>query len=90
MSTGGLHVAETVLAFTLLVLAGYFLKRKGVLKQEDSPIFARLLTQAILPATIFYQLWTYHLSGENFAPSADHAFVGNCCPCDQLAGRGSV
>jgi malate permease and related proteins len=68
MSTVGLHVAETVIAFTLLVLAGYFLKRKGVLKQEDSPIFARLLTQAILPATIFYQLWTYHLSGENFVP----------------------
>jgi len=68
MPTIGSHVAETVIAFTLLVLAGYFLKRKGVLKQEDSPMFARLLTQAILPATIFYQLWTHHLSGANFAP----------------------
>lgn len=68
MSTVGLHVTETVIAFTLLVLAGYFLKRKGVLKQEDSALFARLLTQAVLPATIFYQLWTHPLSSGNFTP----------------------
>lgn len=68
MSTVGSHVAETVTAFTLLVLAGYLLKKKGVLKQEDGAMFARLLTQAVLPATIFYQLWTHPLSGSNFTP----------------------
>jgi predicted permease len=68
MSTVGLHVTETVIAFTLLVLAAYVLKRTGVLRQEDSSLFARLLTQAILPATIFYQLWTHRLASETFAP----------------------
>ncbi len=68
MSDVGLHVSETVTAFMLLVLAAYCLKKKGVLKQEDGAMFARLLTQAVLPATIFYSLWTNPLSGSNFAP----------------------
>ena len=34
-----MHVSETVLAFTLLVLMAYTLKKKGILKQEDSGIF---------------------------------------------------
>ena len=68
MSAVSLHVTETVLAFTMMVIMAYFLKRKGILKQEDSVLFAKLLTQAILPATIFYQLWTNPLSGESLAP----------------------
>jgi predicted permease len=68
MSAVSLHVTETVIAFTMMVIMAYLLKRKGVLKQEDSVLFAKLLTQAILPATIFYQLWTNPLSGESLAP----------------------
>lgn len=68
MSIVGLQVAETVVAFTLLVVAAYLLKYTGVLKQEDSLVFARLLTQAVLPATIFYQLWTHRLSAESLLP----------------------
>jgi predicted permease len=68
MSQIGIHVSETVLAFTLLVVMAYTLKKKGILRQEDSSIFARLLTNAVLPATIFYQLWTYPLSGEIIIP----------------------
>ena len=68
MSAVSLHVTETVIAFTLMVIIAYLLKRKGILKQEDSSLFAKLLTQAILPATIFYQLWTNPLSGESLAP----------------------
>jgi len=52
----------------MMVIMAYLLKRKGILKQEDSVVFAKLLTQAILPATIFYQLWTNPLSGESLAP----------------------
>ena len=68
MSPVSLHVTETVIAFTMMVIMAYLMKRKGVLKQEDSVLFAKLLTQAILPATIFYQLWTNPLSGESLAP----------------------
>ena len=68
LSPVGLHVSETVIAFMLLVLAAYLLKRKGVLKSEDGPLFSRLLTQAVLPATIFYQLGTHPLTASNYAP----------------------
>ena len=68
MSLVGLHVAETVVAFALLVLASYYLKAIRVLKQEDSALFGRLLTQAVLPATILYQLWTNRLSGDSLTP----------------------
>jgi hypothetical protein len=68
MSAVSLYVAETVTAFTLLVVAAYLLKHKGVLRQEDSQLFARLLTQAVLPATIVYQLWTHRLSTESLLP----------------------
>lgn len=64
----GIHVSETVLAFSLLVIVAYVLKRKGILRQEDSGIFSRLLTTAVLPATIFYQLWSYPLTGNIIVP----------------------
>jgi hypothetical protein len=68
MGSVGAHVTETVIAFTLLVMGAYVLKRRGVLRQDDAPLFARLLTQAVLPATILYQLWTHRLSGESLLP----------------------
>ena len=68
MPAVSLHVTETVIAFTMMVIMAYLLKRRGILKQGDSILFAKLLTQAILPATIFYQLWTNPLSSESIAP----------------------
>ena len=76
MPNVGLHVAETVVAFALLVMGVYLLKRRGVLKQEDGALFAKLLTQAVLPATIFYQLWTHRLSSATIAPVLIMFFVG--------------
>ena len=68
MSPVGLRVAETMVAFTLIVLTAYLLKVRGILKRDDSVLFERLLTRVILPATIFYQLWTHRLSSESAAP----------------------
>lgn len=68
MSPVNTYVAETVIAFTLLVGGAYLLKRRGVLRQEDAPLFSGLLTRAILPATILYQLWTHRLSGASLVP----------------------
>lgn len=76
MSNVGIHVSETVVAFALLVMGVYFMKRKGMLKQEDSALFAKLLTQAVLPATIFYQLWTHPLSSATVAPVMIMFLVG--------------
>lgn len=51
-----IHVIETVLAFTAMVGVALLLKRLGILREQDSTLFARLLTQAVLPAVIFSQL----------------------------------
>ncbi len=53
-----LHVVETVLAFTAVVAVALLLRRLGMLREEDSGLFARLLTQAVLPAVVFNQLVT--------------------------------
>jgi len=57
-----LQVDEAVLAFTLVVIAGVTLKRLGVLREEDSSLFAKLLTKAVLPCVIFRQLVTHPAS----------------------------
>ena len=76
MTNVGMHVSETVVAFALLVMAAYFMKRNGTLHQDDSALFAKLLTQAVLPATIFYQLWTNPLSNATVAPVMIMFLVG--------------
>lgn len=61
-----LQVLETVIAFALVVVLANRLKRFGVVREEDGPLFARLLTQAILPATIFHQLLIHPVSARQF------------------------
>jgi predicted permease len=51
-----LQVFETVIAFTIVVLLGIMLRKLSIIKEEDGNVFARLLTQAVLPAVIFLQL----------------------------------
>jgi malate permease and related proteins len=55
MNQASIHIIETVLAFAMVVLLNVFLKRKGVLRAEDVGVFAKLLTQVVLPAVIFFQ-----------------------------------
>ena len=51
-----IRVIETVAAFALVVTLCVMLKRKGIVTDEHGAVFARLLTQAALPAVIFSQL----------------------------------
>jgi len=53
MSNVEIRVAETVLAFSLVVLLSVLLKRHGIVHEEDRTLFSRLLTQAALPVVIF-------------------------------------
>jgi hypothetical protein len=62
----GLHVTEAVAALFLVVLIGVILKRRGIIKDEHSDVFAKIVTQAILPLFIFRQLSTYPVTGGNF------------------------
>ncbi|MEW6369051.1 MAG: AEC family transporter [Acidobacteriota bacterium] len=56
MLTGHLQIAVTVLAFALVVGFSALLRNRGVLRKQDAEVFARLLTQAVLPVVIFSQL----------------------------------
>jgi predicted permease len=62
----GLHVTQTVAALFLVVLIAVILKRRGIVRDEHSEVFAKIVTQAILPIVIFRQLSTYPVSGGNF------------------------
>ncbi len=55
-SSVDIHVFETVTAFWAVILLVILLKRLAVVKEENGPLFARLLTQVVLPAVIFTQL----------------------------------
>ena len=70
------QVLETVLAFALVVVLAHLLKRLGVVKEEDGPTFARLLTQGILPVAIFHQLLTLPITLQQFVPVAIMALSG--------------
>jgi malate permease and related proteins len=54
-----LQVSQTVLAFAAVVLLCVFLKYRGAIKAEHGPLFARLLTQVVLPVVIFSKLATH-------------------------------
>lgn len=56
-----LLVLQTVLAFALLVLACMGLKKLQVVREEDGPLFARIVTEVALPAVIFSQLATHQI-----------------------------
>lgn len=51
-----LHIAISVFSFAALVLIFYILKKRDFIKESDTPLFVKILTQVILPATIFGQL----------------------------------
>lgn len=61
-----LHVFEAVSAFSLVVVATIILKKKSIVREEDADLFAKLLTQAALPAFIFFQLSTHPISRRQF------------------------
>ncbi|MDO9532865.1 MAG: AEC family transporter [Deltaproteobacteria bacterium] len=57
-----LQVSQTVLAFAAVVLLCVFLKYRGIIKAEHGPLFARLLTQVVLPVVIFSKLATHPIA----------------------------
>jgi len=65
-TTADLQVVETVLAFSLVTALCVLLKKLSIVREDDCPLFARLITQAALPAVIFYQVSTHPMSGRQF------------------------
>ena len=57
-----LEVSQTVLAFAAVVLLCLFLKHRSIIKAEHGPLFARLLTQVVLPVVIFSKLATHPIA----------------------------
>lgn len=64
--TANIQVFESVVAFSLVVVSCMIMKRKSIVKEEDATLCARLLTQAALPAFIFFQLSTHPVSSRQF------------------------
>ncbi len=63
-----LHVVQTVLAFVGVVGMVLLLRRLSVVREEDSQLLARLLTQAVLPVVIFHQLVTQPIHQRQLVP----------------------
>jgi len=61
-----LHIFQTIFAFTIVVLACLLLRKYSIIKEEDGSVFARLMTQAVLPAVIFFQLSAIPIQGCQF------------------------
>jgi predicted permease len=61
-----LHVTETIFAFALLVLLIVILKKKGIVSAGDLKSYSKLMTTAILPAVIFFQLSLNPVNGHQF------------------------
>lgn len=51
-----IQVLETVISFTIVVLLGLLLRKYSIITKEDTKVFTKLLTHAVLPASIFLQL----------------------------------
>jgi len=78
MNQVSIHIIETVLAFALVVLLTIFLKKKGVLRADDVGIFAKLLTQVVLPAVIFFQFLKNPPAARHILPILA-MLVAGCC-----------
>jgi malate permease and related proteins len=57
-----LLVLQTVLAYALVILLCILLKKWHVVKEEDGPFLARLVTEVALPAVIFSALATHPIT----------------------------
>jgi predicted permease len=64
--TVDIRVIETVAAFATVVALCLLLKKKGIVTEEHQSVFARLLTQAALPAVIFSKLATHPVESRQY------------------------
>ena len=54
--------ARAVLPMFLMIAAGYFCRRIGVLSREDVPRFNRVAFRVFLPCLLFYNVYVSDLS----------------------------
>jgi hypothetical protein len=78
MSETNIHMIATVLAFVVILLLTAFLRKRRILNEENAPMFARLLTQVVLPVVIFFRFLRYPPVARHLLPVLA-LFVGECC-----------
>jgi len=61
-----LQIFENVISFAVLVGIIYYLKTKNVFREEEGKNFSKLLVEIVLPAIIFMQLASHHISSSQF------------------------
>lgn len=89
MTQANIHIIETVIAFALIVLLNYVLKKKGVLKDNDTPTFTKLLTLVVLPVVIFFQFLRYPPAARHLLPVLAMLITG-CCTLFAAWGVGTL
>jgi predicted permease len=78
MNQASIHIIETVLAFSMVVVLSIFLKKKEIVRGGDVGIFAKLLTQVVLPAVIFFQFLKNPPAARHVLPIVAMLIAG-CC-----------
>jgi hypothetical protein len=73
----------SVAIFFLLIAFIQVLKRQGIFKDEHKPVFNRIITELVLPFTIFSTLATATISGEEIAGAV--IMFGSILTCCFLA-----
>ena len=68
MNQADIHIIETIVAFALVVGLAIFLKREKIVKKEDAPLFARLMTTVVLPGVIFFQFLRHPPAARHVLP----------------------
>jgi predicted permease len=59
-----LNVFQTVLSLFLVLLAGYLLKRRGILQHSDTAVINRLILDVTVPAFVFHAVYQQHISAD--------------------------
>jgi predicted permease len=65
-SAVNIRVIETVAAFAAVVFSCILLKKNGFVEEDHERLFARLLTQAALPAVVFSQLASHPIEPRQY------------------------
>lgn len=64
-----IKLAESLFIILALILSTFWLKNRGILREQDSPTLTRIVTDLMLPALIFSNISRHALELDKFVPA---------------------